>query len=272
MPGSIEPAGNPESTGAVLGEAMTAPYCPPATPPAGAASDCGSCAVRRFAFYGDDAIVAPSRLQARRLEERSFRRGSIVWRTDEPTDRFAQLRSGWAMRFKLLPDGGRQVISLALPGDTLSFAALFTRTHQCSVQAITDCSVCFFHPDDARAWLKRAPAYPRLVQLLIEERQMLTDRVVDFGQRDASQRLARFVLETDARLRARNRSASSAIALPLTQHLISDIIGVTNVHVSRVMRAFRDGGILLRADRGRLEFSRPALLRFAGMPVRRARR
>ena len=253
------------TAGPVLDDLAPAPHEDHAMRSEDTVSDCGSCPVRRFAFYGDDAIATPSQLQASRVEERSFLRGSIIWETGAPVERFAQLRSGWVMRFKLLPDGSRQIISFALPGDSLSFAALFSRAHQCSLQAITDCSVCFFPPEDALAWLQRAPAYPRLVQLLIEERQMLTDRVVDFGQRDASQRLARFVLELDTRLRARSPCANGTIALPLTQNLIGDVIGVTHVHVSRMMREFKDAGILLRSDRGRLEFSRPDLLRFAGM-------
>lgn len=225
---------------------------------------CSDCPMRRFAFYGDDDVIAPEHLQQCRRAVRSFRRGEIIWREGEPVDGFAQLRDGWALRYKVLPDGGRQVLSVAITGDALSFAVLWSDTHRFFVQAVTDVTVCFFSSDAMRALSEVRQANKRLLYLLVEGKQAMADRVVDLGRRDAGQRLARFFLEMEGRLDARGLRGGNFIEMPLTQDMLADIVGITNVHVSRVMREFRDEGVLVHSGQRLQIISREKLKFRAG--------
>ena len=55
--------------------------------------------------------------------------------------------SGWAFRFKVLPDGHRRILSYYIPGDFLATEALLNPHVNFSIEALTDMSLCVFDRD-----------------------------------------------------------------------------------------------------------------------------
>src|SRR4051794_28292533 len=68
----------------------------------------------RFAPLAPDELAALAALEA---ERRPVAAGAELVREREAGQRAFILRDGWACCYKLLPDGGRQVIDVRLPGD-----------------------------------------------------------------------------------------------------------------------------------------------------------
>jgi len=80
--------------------------------------------------------------------------------------------------------------------------------------------------------------------LCLSSKEASEARLVDLGRRNAEQRLARLILDLRRRLREKGLSDGTAIPFPLRQQTIADALGLTQVHVSRVMRSLRQSRIL----------------------------
>ena len=81
------------------------------------ASACYECALRACGLFKP---VTPKELDTifDILEEQIVRRaGEEIIRAGEECPEIYTLYSGWAFRFKLLPDGRRQILNFLLPGD-----------------------------------------------------------------------------------------------------------------------------------------------------------
>src|SRR5690349_18985300 len=89
----------------------------------------------RFAPLAPDELAALAALEA---ERRPVAAGAELVREREAGQRAFILRDGWACCYKLLPDGGRQVIDVRLPGDFVGLRSVLLRTADHSAAAVTD--------------------------------------------------------------------------------------------------------------------------------------
>jgi CRP-like cAMP-binding protein len=155
------------------------------------------------------------------------------------------LIDGMACRYRLMPDGRRQILTFLIPGD-------FCDPHMFVVEAM-DHSVGTLVPSQiaviARETVSGIMAYhPRLAAAMwwsaIQEASMLRERIVALGRRNSHGRIAYLLCELVWRYRAIGASADHAIRLPLTQPDLADTLGLTPVHVNRVLQSFRRGGLI----------------------------
>ena len=65
--------------------------------------------------------------------------------------------SGWAFRYKTLPDGRRQILNYALPADLLGLQGSVNDEMQHSVEALTDMMLCVFPREKLWEPLHRLP-------------------------------------------------------------------------------------------------------------------
>lgn len=72
----------------------------------------------------------------------------------------------------------------------------------------------------------------------------MVEHLVDVGRRDAAERMAHFLLELGARLALVGLGSKEGYACPLTQYLLSDALGLSAVHVNRVLRKLREAGLV----------------------------
>jgi CRP/FNR family transcriptional regulator len=79
------------------------------------------------------------------------------------------------------------------------------------------------------------------------------------GRRSAEARVAYILAELYTRLRNRDMVKENTCVLPLTQEHLADALGLSTVHVSRMLRVLSDDR-LAKLDRGRL-----TILDFAGL-------
>ena len=170
---------------------------------------------------------------------------------------------GWACRYKVTKAGGRQIMSFQLPGDWADLHSYFIEPIDHSLSALGDCRVARVPHAAVRALFAK---HPRLAGVLwratLLESAVFREWVVNIGARPANQRLAHLLCETEARLDAVGLGPLAS-RLPLTQAEIADSIGVTTVHVNRVLRQLGDLG-LLQHGRGAVRVeSWPALRAFA---------
>jgi CRP-like cAMP-binding protein len=161
-------------------------------------------------------------------------------------DALAVLREGFAIRYRVLRDGRRQILNVVMPGDIIGFPACFFDTALYSITALTGAIVSSI---PFSRLFQLFGEYPRIgaaiFWLFSHEAAMYAERLVGIGQRSAVERLAHLLLELLIRLQLIGLADERSFRMPLTQEQIGDILGLTGVHISRTLRQLRDDGLVI---------------------------
>src|SRR5262245_35856456 len=160
------------------------------------------------------------------------------------------VKDGYAIRYKLLRNGKRQILNVILPGDVIGFPVSFFDRSIYSVVAVTDLTynMC---PLDAYARLcYEQPQFGlALSWLAAYEAATYAEHIVDLGRRTPVERLAHFLLEIHARLLAVARAQRTSFDLPFSQEIMADVLGLSVPHLNRVMQQLRAENLI--TSRGR---------------------
>jgi len=159
------------------------------------------------------------------------------------------LISGWACSYKLLEDGQRQIVDFQIPGDFLGLRSVVLHLSDHSVESVTDIEVTEVHVSDL---MKTFSDTPRLATAVLwaasRDEAMVVEHLINIGRREADVRVAHFLLELGARLTLVGLGSKTGYACPLTQYLLADALGLSSVHVNRVLRTLREAGMVTFRD------------------------
>jgi CRP-like cAMP-binding protein len=148
--------------------------------------------------------------------------------------------SGWACRQRLLADGRRQIFGLVLPGDGFGLDRRSAGSGLFSVVALTALETVDAAP---LAEAARDGSSPGLAEALhgleAMDEALQLDQIVRLGQLTAYERVAHFLLETQHRLEAAGLGDAQRFPLPLTQEMMADALGLSIVHVNRILQQLR---------------------------------
>jgi CRP-like cAMP-binding protein len=177
---------------------------------------------------------------------RFFARHSTILRAGEEQDLIYRLRSGWVGRSRTLADGRRQILGVSVAGDLLGLTPMLFARSPDSLTCLTRISVSFV--DQAHLWAL-ATSNPDLALFLLfqlsKSQLRLDSWLVGLGQCTAEERLAAMLLDARERLRVQGLLGKGAFRLPLTQEDIGDYLGITAVHVNRVLARLRRSGTIV---------------------------
>ena len=153
--------------------------------------------------------------------------------------------SGLCARFSLTPSGGRQLTEINIAGDFVDLHSLLMRQMDHGVIALSDCVVAPAAHDDLRRLSEEQPHLTRLLWLeTIVDGAIHRQWLVTLGQQNAASRLAQLVCELYRRLEAAGLAGQHRFGLPMTQADLGDVLGLTQVHVNRVLMELRRRGLL----------------------------
>ncbi len=179
-----------------------------------------------------------------------FRAGTDLIVEGETCDRIFVLREGWTFSYKMLPDGRRQILNFGLPGDFLGVRASLFETAEHSRAALTDVAVASFPARMIAEIGRTRPDMALAIQWAsAREQAMLAEHLVSLGRRSAYERLAHLLLELLNRLQLVGLAGETSYALPLTQEVLADALGLSIVHVNRTLRKLRERGLVETRDR-----------------------
>lgn len=172
--------------------------------------------------------------------------------------------SGWAARVRLLTDGRRQIMSLSLPGDLIGMCRQPRPLAVSTVVALTDVVHC---PAPAAHSLPHlADAYA--VSQALDEAYLLS-QITRLGRLNAEERIGDLLLELHERLTLAGLTDRGGFNLPLTQEVLADALGLTSVHVNRMIQLMRrEGDIEWKARRVILRDPEMLARRIGRMPPR----
>ncbi len=151
------------------------------------------------------------------------------------------VRTGMAVRYRVLPNGGRQIMTFLIPGDLCDMHVFLLKAMDHSIGTITPVSVTPISRDAIMGLFGHRPRIsPALWWSSLQEEAMLRERIVSLGRRDARGRIAYLLCELLWRHAAVGLADGDAFSLPLTQTELGDTLGLTPVHVNRVLKEFRE--------------------------------
>ena len=157
---------------------------------------------------------------------------------------------GWACSFKLLPDGGRQIIAFPVPGDCVGLRSMLLRTSDHSFSALTDAVVSRVDADSIKEIFSDFPHLgAAILWATSRDEAMVVEHLVSIGRRSAIVRMAHFILELYDRLKLVGLASDDTFACPLNQSVLSDALGLSTIHVNRVLRRLRERGLMTFKDR-----------------------
>ena len=172
---------------------------------------------------------------------------------------------GWACRYKILPSGTRQVLAFLMPGDCcdLHIGLLAEMDH--SIQTITPALVATIDRVEMDAIMDthRNVAKAMYIAQLVDEGTMRS-WITSMGRRTSAERVAHLMCELYLRARNIGLTSEARFALPLSQILLADALGMTPVHLNRVLKELRLSGAMA-LQRGNLLVTNPdKLVQIAG--------
>jgi CRP-like cAMP-binding protein len=202
--------------------------------------------LRAFGPLGTDDLLLLDELQRFRSQMAAGK--EVVYEGQQQHSAYV-LREGWACSYKRLRDGGRQIIDIQVPGDFLGLRSLLLRTSDHSFVTLTDVEVCKINTDGVLDMLRGAP---RLAGALLwaasRDQAMVVEHLVGIGRRDAFERTAHFLLELGARLKLVGYGKGDSFDCPISQSVLADTLGMTAIHLNRVLRQLREAKVVFFRD------------------------
>jgi CRP-like cAMP-binding protein len=181
---------------------------------------------------------------------RLFRRGQEIIVEGKTYRTLFIVMEGVAIRYRILRDGRRHVLSVLLPGDIAGITACFFESSLYSVRTITDSWVS---PVPLARVMSLFHSHPQLAAKLFWsfscEAAIYAEHLIAIGRRTALERVAHFLLELLTRLQAVQLADERSFCLPLTQELIADALGLSIPYVNQALRTLRDDNLVCIKDK-----------------------
>jgi CRP/FNR family transcriptional regulator len=178
---------------------------------------------------------------------RAFLPGAEIIRQGKAHRYIYSLRTGWVARMRHMPEKGDQIITIFLPGDFVGVKTVFLVRQPDALQALSGVTVAYLDHREVMRMARRDPSVAiRLWWQACDDERRLHTWVAALGRGNAEERIAAMLLDFRARLR-RAGLAGESFRLPMTQQQMADYLGVTVVHVNRIIKRFREIGALSTA-------------------------
>jgi CRP-like cAMP-binding protein len=186
---------------------------------------------------------AVARVKEIRMDEDLVRDG------DRPTES-TLLLEGIAARYKLLRNGRRQITALHISGDFVDLHSFLLKTMDHGVVALTRCRVGLVPHSTLREITETHLHLGRLLWLsTLIDAAIHREWLVAMGRRPALNQLAHLVCELFLRLQAVGLAQDMSFELPLTQAELGDVLGLSTVHVNRVIQQLRTDGLVTWSEK-----------------------
>lgn len=219
----------------------------PSEPPA--SSDASSPFLKRLAAHVQMDGAAVQEIESLQGSRITFSPGSEIIYQGESGYSAYILRRGWTCSYKRMTDGSRQIIDVQIPGDAVGLRTLLLSTSDQTFETLTEVEVCRFRAERLPVLFARAPRIGwALLSAVTRDEAMLAERLVSLGRRDAIRRTAHFLLELWTRTTLVLEGTPEGFKCPLSQGILAEVLGITSIHLNRVLRQMREANLLTFRD------------------------
>lgn len=155
------------------------------------------------------------------------------------------IESGWAIRYKILSDGRRQILNFLLPGDCFGINSILKSQADHNISAVSKMQ---FRSISAETFINIVKKDPKLASafwwVAIQEEAIFREQIIRVGVRTATERLTHLLLELNQRISMVEGKTSNFLRLPIPQLLFADALSLSVVHISRTFTKLKTMGVI----------------------------
>ncbi|ASJ72260.1 Crp/Fnr family transcriptional regulator [Granulosicoccus antarcticus] len=200
---------------------------------------------RKLGAFVDLSGAELSVLEGLHKQRRTFVAGCDLVRQGQSGQSAYILLSGWACAYKTLVSGQRQIVNFQIPGDFLGLRSVLLKLSDHSVEPVSDIEVTEVLLTDLLTAFTQTPRLATAIFWAVSrDEAMIVEHLVDIGRRNAAERMAHFLLELGARLSLVGMGSKEGYACPLSQYMLADALGLSSIHINRVLRQLREAGMV----------------------------
>ena len=202
---------------------------------------CEACPIRKlkiFRQFNAEELAFVDRFKAGELNVDA---GATILQEDASSAHLYTVLLGWAFRYKMLPDGRRQIVNFALPGDFIGLQASVFDKMSHSVEALTDVLLCVFPRDKLWELYEHHPSLSfDVTWLASREENILDQNLLSVGRRNALEKTAYLLLHLHARALEVGLATRNRFSPPITQQHVADTLGMSLVHTNKTLKRLSD--------------------------------
>lgn len=201
--------------------------------------------IRKLESIFDLADEERTALEALPMQVQVLKADQDIVREGDRPSRSCLILDGYAATYNVTGRGKRQIMAFHMPGDIPDLQSLHLKVLDSSLGTLTQSTVGFIQHEALRDLCRR---YPRLNDAFWRETlvdaSIFREWVMNLGQRDATTRIAHLFCEWVVRGRAVGLVRDHTCEMPMTQAELGDAMGISTVHVNRVLQALRAQGLI----------------------------
>jgi CRP-like cAMP-binding protein len=169
----------------------------------------------------------------------------IAWEDHRPTSSTILL-DGLMCRYRTTGDGRRQILSFLLPGDICDLSGFMEGWMDHAISTLGPCTVATIEHDALQHLIISSPSIrDALWRETLREAAIYRAWIWRIGRRSAYERLAHLFCETAVRLEYVGMKRQSGYAFVVTQVDLGDALGLSVVHVNRMLQHLRYENLIM---------------------------
>ncbi|GIT92036.1 Crp/Fnr family transcriptional regulator [Jannaschia pagri] len=208
-------------------------------------TNCTHCPLRKLDIFESLTADSISFLQRFKSGELKVDAGTPLLMEGSNSPQLFTALKGMGVRYKLLPNGRRQVVNFVLPGDFVGLQAGVMGEMKHSVEATTPMVLCVFDRSELWTLFKTQPerAFDLTWAAAMEE-HFLGEALTSIGQMSAMERIAWGLVRFHGRCENLGLIDGTKCPFPYRQQDLADALGLSLVHTNKTLMKLRDRQIL----------------------------
>ena len=214
-------------------------------------TDCNKCLVRSKSLFSNVKKSNLKSLQGYRKNQLAIPAKTDIFQEGEKHELIYTLYSGWGILYKTVSNNGkRQILRFILPGDLIGYHTISNGTVSHSASTLTASTLCAFPRSRLKEmFLKNSELALRLMTMESRDMSLCQNHLMAAGRKTAIESIAFILLElfyrSKAQIKHSYNAGDNSIDFPLSQEDLGDAVGLTNVHVNRVMKSLMDEKLII---------------------------
>ncbi|WP_322867908.1 Crp/Fnr family transcriptional regulator [Aquicoccus sp. G2-2] len=210
---------------------------------------CLSCPLRKMSLFAPISDEEVDFMQSFKSGELKVEAGTTLLMEGSNSPQLYTVLDGMGLRYKTLPDGGRQVINFIMPGDFIGLQAGVMQEMKHSAESTTAMTLCVF---ERKALWRLFQQHPErafdLTWLAAVEESFLGESLAVLGQMSGLERVARTFARLHRRLRAMGAEQAGGVPFPYRQQDLADALGLSLVHTNKTLKKLREKQVVTWRD------------------------